>query len=711
MNGHQLGAGSEPARGGAGGAHQSGKGFKGQMRRLVRMSLSKLHISGARKHAWRRDCVADVERQHGLEIMTNDRDCARERASRQASGDDAHELAPAPPTPPAAQPPRWARLSAALEAERFDEDELLDGRNVVLERHASTMGYPRSPVCERARSQQAARANRMQRIKRSIGRELTKRLPNLLVSWFQKLRAKRRYRRKTGDLSQQFDELERRLSSQAEMLALNSRALRSQSPQHRTVPHHHYQNNNNNNNREYHHAHQSRRVSSTSSGASYLQASARHVSELSICEEARAKVSADAMPSREQLRQQLHLSFSSSSTSSASSFSSGQRKRSTTNQNNYSQQQQLDHKQHTLGPTAAATTTTTKSSSTTTGSSAASTNDGNEEPASGGRRITASTTDRQKAVIKSKLPRSNVINFAQLVKEDIDQFQAHACALARASQHESASSVGSASSRGGGGGVDDDDARLVGADSDDDQRLDEDDEEMEEEEDELVSVSPVSFITGSPVGSRTTSGSRLSGSSNSSTSGGSSSTSSTSSLSGPEFVSDRRKRARAGDRRQQHRESAILRSQMLRSMAACSHTRSASGEIASGAAAGAADFDLSAPPDASGGELVARSQNSIATGACTSSSAAARRSIPDSSAATELVDSALLARQQQFYSGMGSAVPRSTTYNAGFTHTEIQRHIVDDDQRTQNQRQHHHHHHQQSSRLELSHPDGLNAPV
>lgn len=414
---------------------------------FVQSSLARIHLDSVTGKLRRRRYVSDVnqeqidrQQQQQLHILTK-----QQGSDNVCPNDAARDQPPERPPPP---PPFWSgRLEAAIQAERFDEDELLDSRNVVLERHASTMGYPRlfGPGGEELDS------NKLIRLKKSIGRQLKKRLPRLLVTWFSRIAARRRrgassYR--TADVQQ--------LAEGAEL----ARRRQSSSTSTQCQPRSH-----------------SRSLSSSSSSSSLTSASNRvprtetsnntkvieldkttanshheHESSNAKAKKNEAELrnmhhQAAPKPSKAELRQQLHLSFSSSTSNSSSSGSAsstpspfnalnGQPGSSDHSKTNRSGQQQ----RHLNNSTNTGTLNGLKcsSSSSSAGSSSArSTSSPSSGSASQGggrpfREVDGEQENGQPVVIpRRKLPRSNVINFAQLVQEDLDgqlarQFQSTA---------------------------------------------------------------------------------------------------------------------------------------------------------------------------------------------------------------------------------------------------------------------------------------------
>jgi len=361
------------------------KGIKSRVRELVQTSLSKLHLS-VRGKSWRRYASRTEERnQPVLEIIDDHQD---ELASRQRANNGHYD----------AEYPRQAhwsgRLSAAIEAEPFDEEELLDRRNIVLERHASTMGYPTAKETSVLPLQIKQSRTRAQRLRKSIGHQLSKRLPRLFVIWLDKIRARRRqFRQRTGDVDQRGHNLHRELQQQA-LAAQSDQTTSNRSglgqSQVFKVPSY------------------SREPSSSSSIDQEKQNRLTMMRDANFQHENFTQL----LPSKEQLRNKLRLSFSTPSDSPSTS--------------------------HSFSSTAAASRSKASTPSTTTDvndtrsqkrhqfdheidKQTRSMNDNSES-------VTMSANcsgshEQQRHFAKPKLPRSNVINFAQLVEEDLDEYQ------------------------------------------------------------------------------------------------------------------------------------------------------------------------------------------------------------------------------------------------------------------------------------------------
>lgn len=437
------------------------RGIASRVGKIVQNSLNKLHISG-RGRVWRRHHVADVDQSNGanqasLEIIsgvsTIHQLAMDSSVDRARQGELLRQQSRLP------QSPCWlssGRLSAAVEAERFDEEELLDRRNIVLERHASTMDYPKnltdcremlagesrqdryviSSATSFGRRKEASRARQ---ITRSIGRQLSKHLPRLLVSWFHKIRAKKRYGRRTGDLSDQMRDAEPPplmldLKPPAELAAVvnaNSSVIdrysaslagppssSSSVPQREpTVP-------------------SSRPSAASSTGVSGQyqyqfqnqqqlqnaldQQSRRRSSELSSALAEQPSESNDSQP--KQLLQRMHMNISSNTPTSSSS-SSYSANSSCVN----SSASSMVGRRHPITSRESHHSNKLRHHSTTSDFNNRSNNDirsGSIVSSSG-----ASTSGSQERepnkrwappVMRAKLPRSNVINFAQLVKEDLE---------------------------------------------------------------------------------------------------------------------------------------------------------------------------------------------------------------------------------------------------------------------------------------------------
>lgn len=410
-----------------------------QVRKFVQSSLARLHIGVPGKRAWRRSHryvvdsgQANLDQHHQLEILTSE----HQQSGAANSSERAPGLRSPPPPPP---PPFWSgRLEAAIRAERFDEDELLDARNVVLERHASTMGYPRgydeangailvgcADRDEFDADNKANRGNRVHRLK-SIGCRITRRLPSILVSWFNKIRAKRRRRRKTADLSQS-GMMDRSGLQNSSAVGLAGHASGQQSswlaasrhpmslsptavPQHGTIAPH--------------------QGSPSQAAESELQKQHQNPYPNDSCH--LGTHHGAPQPSKQELRQQLHLSFSSSTTSSSSSIMAElDMLSSSSHLHNYQRRHDVQGPKHrsSLLTTAAtgANTNTVMNTGTLSGpgsSSSSASGDGGASNLSGSTSDRAADEGQQQqqsvAMPRQRLPRSSVINFAQLVQEDLD---------------------------------------------------------------------------------------------------------------------------------------------------------------------------------------------------------------------------------------------------------------------------------------------------
>lgn len=406
-------------------------GLKSQVRRLMQASLSKLHISSAGssgRKAWRRryicsDINQNNQHQSGLSVITvsamNNSDKPTSSYQNENEKVQHHLPQSQSQSQPHNQeqyqnlnhyPPHWAgRLTAAIEAERFDEDELLDRRNIVLERHASTMGYPSELKSAKLK------VSRIRRIKRSIGKELFKLLPRSLTEWFNKIRVKRRRRHQTCDLQvYQTDE------QQVEELIPMSRVdlvYRPSAPS--GLPLRTLLDNDNNNLIQ---AGLNLNLAQREVGGPSLELEQRRFSRDSMNDQAQKEAEINQMttsnktiPTREELRQLLPPNLTSSTSDSTSSSSSRasicsaassllRSKKSTNYDNenlspiNNNNDAFNSFNNHLSAPISSA------SSGTSTGTGVIST---------GGQKA-------KRVMLKSKLPRSNVINFAQLVEEDLD---------------------------------------------------------------------------------------------------------------------------------------------------------------------------------------------------------------------------------------------------------------------------------------------------
>lgn len=283
---------------------------------------------------------------------------------------------------------RWpGRLQAAEIAERFDEDELLDGRNAVLERHASTMGHLVQPEQRSYRRSRRSRrlANQVTRFRRSLGRHISKHLPQALVSWLSKVRIKN-YR--TADCSQ--------------TVAGFSADQHPNWPPHQPEP----------------------LVPERQVNADYhrLYANGDQIGQ-----------TADrVLPSKEQLRQRLHLSISSSTSSSTSASASSE-----------------------LSQTVGAPGQHSSFMDSNANSVGFDDDDQDEESDTIHEQSQLRDDDNlgPPVVMRPKLPRSKVINFAQLVNDDLPSELEPSCEQDRkgsftSSASSSATSASSSSSLG-----------------------------------------------------------------------------------------------------------------------------------------------------------------------------------------------------------------------------------------------------------------------
>lgn len=351
-------------------AQVGSKTIKSQVRKLVQSSLSQLGFRRRKQHEQEQPYIVH--------------DCLPQ--SR------------VPSTNPATDNNGWirGRLSSAIEAEPFDQDELLDRRNVVLERHASTMGCPEingelgvylSSMPAQDGQQQDNNRNRIQRLKRSIGKELSKRLPKLLVNWFQKLKLRKKRRSKTADVNQDeyshWRELQMRTSgnqsAEIDNLSrgrpLTNSVMLSSSSNRSSVKFQPQQ--------DYHHHFQLKPIGDSS-----------------------------VKPSKQQLRQQLHLSFSTSATTSSSGSASSSITRT-----------RRDSSHIPTTSSNAKFSYMSKSSRSNDLRSPPSSGGGDDDSFSGRDNMNAgdivpSADDRDPLLVRPRLPRSNVINFAQLMSTE-----------------------------------------------------------------------------------------------------------------------------------------------------------------------------------------------------------------------------------------------------------------------------------------------------
>lgn len=326
---------------------KSGLGLRKQVRKIVQASLSKLRI-GSKSRGWRRSQLAEADKhdQPGLEIIEAETDAAPQRV------------------PLVCWP---GRLTAAIEAEKFDEDELLDRRNIVLERHASTMGYPTPDPNQDLNRTESKSSGRAEQLRRSIGRQLSKRLPRLLVNWIMKIRLKRRQRYRTRDVQQSQFDTWRELQSRPSQLA-------SHTCQPSLIP--------------------SVPVESHRSSTNSSQGQSSRATNVDLSEATRRKEQvSELLASKLRLRKQVHLSHSSS-TSTGSSIANSSSSRSSDCSSTENQPVELSR----------------RASTYSTGSSISESSE------------RASNKSRS-GLNRSKLPRSNVINFSKLVQEDLEEYE------------------------------------------------------------------------------------------------------------------------------------------------------------------------------------------------------------------------------------------------------------------------------------------------
>lgn len=358
------------------------KGIKSQVRKFVQSSLAKLRGRGER--SWRRHHVAAAEESNrcGLEFICDE-----------PAGSGVSELAP--PRNPSTTTPS-GRLIAAIEAERFDEAELLDRRNIVLERHASTMGCP--PHLDRDDLEEMAFAKRL---RKSIQRQLAKRLPKALVGWFRKIRARQRYRYRTGDVDQaQHDQLRRALQLQAaDAAAICSAGLPNADCSNEAQRH------------ELHELDAAALESASHDAINCVQH--RQPSTSSNQEKL-------AMPSKQQLRQRLRLGGFTTLSSSSSGSSVHEPLSSSLTSSKLRASNTASHTNNNFGSRVISNFMSSTSRSTSSSRATSTSYRGSSASSGAPLQEADNSNGREPIVIKPKLTRSNVINFAQLVNDDMD---------------------------------------------------------------------------------------------------------------------------------------------------------------------------------------------------------------------------------------------------------------------------------------------------
>lgn len=448
-------------------------GLKGQVRRLVQVSLSKLHVSSDKstgKKAWRNRYVcSDINQnnQHlsGLSVITVSAVNNSNKSASSSQNEDINHCQNRQQHPRLGlelqsqshnlqqhqhlnnYPPHLTgRLTAAIEAERFDEDELLDRRNIVLERHASTMGYPNELKSVKLR------VSRINRLKRSIGKELLKRLPQSLVNWFNKIRVKRRRRHQTCDIQvQQSDD------PQVDELIPMSRVDMVYMP---SIPNDYsgsgfpprnlldidnsnlIESNENSDRGQKDEARprlmQSEQARSCGgSMMSYAQDGAETNPIIN---------SQKTIPTREELRQLLPPNLTSSISDSASSSNASSASIGSASSSLLRSKTSTNNDRENLSPRSPPSIKNNQDAVSTFSNNhlSAIMRSGSSGTSTGTDVISIGSQKAKRIVLKSKLPRSNVINFAQLVEEDLDhQLGSHNNKVAPVDSAFSHRSVGS----------------------------------------------------------------------------------------------------------------------------------------------------------------------------------------------------------------------------------------------------------------------------